>query len=443
MLKKQHESYNVRVKGIIWNHQLFYHSYYFISEEREKKMTKTIAIIGAMDTKGSDYDFIKSEIEQRGCHTLVINTGILGEPIIEPDISASQVASDGGSTLEELRQRKDKSFAMNVMTKGIAVTMRRLFEKRQIDGGFSMGGTNGTIIGTAGLRALPIGVPKVMVSTVASGDTQPYVGYSDIVMFPSILDVSGLNRISAQIYANAVGAIIGMVHTGVPQVESKPIVTASMFGNTTTLVNRCKSILEKKDYEIMIFHATGTGGKTMESLIEKGFIKGVLDVTPTELADYVVGGVLNAGSTRLDAAAKNGIPQVVAPGCLDMVNFWGIDTVPERFRSRQLYEWNSNVTLMRTTKDENQKLGSLLASKINNATAPVAIYLPLQGISELDTLGGMFWNPEANDALFQTIKDKVRNDIPVYEMDCNINDEEFSTAVSAKLLEFLEDREEN
>jgi uncharacterized protein (UPF0261 family) len=402
-------------------------------------MTKTIAIIGAMDTKGSDYAFIKREIEHRGYRTLIINTGILGEPTLEVDVTANQVANDGGSTIKELRRKKDKSFAMHVMTKGIAVTMKRLFEKGQIDAGFSMGGTNGTIIGSAGLRALPIGVPKVMVSTVAAGDTQPYVGFSDVVMFPSILDVSGLNRVSAQIYANAVGAIIGMVQTGVPRIESKPIITASMFGNTTTLVNYCKNKLENKGYEVMVFHATGTGGKTMESLIEKGFIRGVLEVTPTELADYLVGGVLNAGPTRLDAAAKKGIPQVVAPGCLDMVNFWGINTVPDRFKNRQLYEWNSNVTLMRTTPDENQRLGSLLARKLNQATGPVAIFLPLQGISELDSPGGMFWNPAANDALFQTIKDKVRNNIPVYEIDCNINDQEFSDQVSEKLLEFLED----
>jgi uncharacterized protein (UPF0261 family) len=418
------------------------HQFYTILR-REEPMTKTIAVIGAMDTKGSDYVFIKREIEQRGYRTLIINTGVLGDPKLEVDITAHQVAHAGGSSLEELRKKRDKSVAMNVMTKGISFIMKKLFEKGQIDAGLSMGGTNGTIIGTAGLRALPIGVPKVMVSTVAAGDTLPYVGFSDVVMFPSVLDVSGINRVSAQIYANAVGAIIGMVQTGVPKIESKPIITASMFGNTTTLVNDCKSRLEVKGFEVMVFHATGTGGKTMESLIEKGFIRGVLDVTPTELADYLVGGVLNAGPTRLDAAAKKGIPQVVAPGCLDMVNFWGIHTVPERFKDRQLYEWNSNVTLMRTTPDENQRLGSLLARKLNRSSGPVAVFLPLRGISELDSPRGIFWNPEANDALFQSIKDEIRNNIPVYEIDCNINDEAFSNRVSAKLLEFLEDEKGN
>lgn len=402
-------------------------------------MTKTVAVIGAMDTKGSDFAFIKKEIEQRGYRTLIINTGILSDPALEPDVTANQVASAGGSSLERLRIRKDKSIAMNVMTKGIAIIMKKLYEKSQIHAGFSMGGTNGTIIGSAGLRALPIGVPKVMVSTVAAGDTIPYVGFSDVVMIPSILDVSGLNRVSAQIYANAVGAVIGMIQTGVPEIVSKPIITASMFGNTTTLVNKCKSKLEENGFEVMVFHATGTGGKTMESLIEKGFIRGVLDVTPTELADYLFGGVLNAGPTRLDAAAKIGIPQVIAPGCLDMVNFWGINTVPDRFKNRQLYEWNSNVTLMRTTPDENHRLGSLLAKKINQSTGPVAVFLPLKGISELDSPEGLFWNPQANDALFQTIKDKIRNDIPIYEIDCNINDEQFSNQISQKLLEFLED----
>jgi uncharacterized protein (UPF0261 family) len=402
-------------------------------------VAKTIAVIGALDTKGSDYAYVKQLIEQRGHRVLLINTGVLGEPFFPPDVTAEQVAQAGGASLRELRDRKEKSYAMEVMTKGIAVVMKQLYERGRIDGGLSMGGSNGTMIGTSGLRALPIGIPKVMVSTVASGDTQPYVGISDIVMIPSVLDVSGLNRISAQIYANAVGTIVGMVETETPTFQGKPLVTATMFGNTTTLVNRCKDLIEDKGYEVLVFHATGTGGKTMDSLVEKGYITSVLEVTPTELADELVGGVLTAGPNRMDAAAKWGLPQVIAPGCMDMVNFWGMDTVPEEFRDRLLYPWNPNVTLMRTNVEENKRLGQLLAEKANQCKGPVAIYLPLQGISELDAPGREFWWPEADEALFESIKEHTNEDIPIYEIDCNINDELFAQTISDKMLDLLKE----
>ena len=400
-------------------------------------MQKCIAVIGALDTKGDDFAFIKNEIEKRGHRAMLINTGVLGEPLIEPDISADEVAQAGGKTLEEIREKKDKSLAMKVMTKGIAVIMDRLFKQKKIDGGFSMGGSNGTIIGTSGLRALPLGVPKVMVSTVASGDTQPYVGISDLVMIPSILDVSGVNRVSARIYANAVGTIVGMVETEVPKIKMKPLITASMFGNTTKLVNQCKDRLSAEDYEVLIFHAVGTGGRMMESLIQHGYITAVLDLTPTELADEYIGGVLSAGPKRMEAATKWYIPQVIAPGCLDMVNFWGIETVPKKWKDRNLYEWNENVTLMRTTPEENEMLGKILAEKVNKSLGPVAVFLPLKGVSELDSLGNPFWWPEADQALFSAIKSNLRDDIPVYELNCNINDPEFAEAVTNQLLTFL------
>lgn len=405
-------------------------------------MGKTIAVIGALDTKGHDYAFIKQEIEKHGHQAFVIDTGVLGEPFFDPDISAEKVAEAGGSSLEELRKKADKSHAMSVMTRGIAVIMKELFLEGKIDAGFSMGGSNGTMIGTSGLQALPVGVPKVMVSTVASGDTKPYVGISDIVMIPSVLDVAGVNRISAKIYSNAVGAIIGMLEAEMPPIDTKPLITASMFGNTTTLVNQCKHLLEQKDYEVLVFHATGTGGKTMEYLIGQGYITGVLDITTTELADELVGGVLSAGPTRMDAAAKWALPQVVAPGCLDMVNFWGPATVPEKFKDRLFYYWNDNITLMRTTPEENENLGRILAEKINRSKGEVAVFLPLKGVSELDAPGKEFWWPEADQALFDAIKQYTNPDIPVYELDCNINDPEFADAVTKKLMELIQKESE-
>jgi len=405
-------------------------------------MAKTIALIGALDTKGEEFAFVKAELLRRGHQPLVINTGVVGDPTFTPDISAERVAAAGGTTLADLRQQADRGKAIEVMTKGAAAVAQQLHEAGQIDGILSMGGSAGTAVGTAAMRVLPVGFPKLMVSTLASGDTAPYVGVSDIVMMPSVVDVAGVNRISARIFANAAGAMVGMVETTpppitTPQITEKPLIAASMFGNTTKLVDQCRKLLEAEGYEVLVFHATGTGGKIMESLIDAGYINGVLDVTTTEWADELVGGMLTAGPTRLDAAAKRGVPQVIAPGCLDMVNFWARSTIPEKFAGRQFYAWNPNVTLMRTTPEENTALGRILAEKANRSSAPVAFYLPRQGVSVLDSPGGEFWQPAANQALFDAIKQNVRPDIPIYELDNNINDAAFAEAVVHKLLEFL------
>ena len=400
-------------------------------------MAKTIALIGALDTKGEEFAFVQAELLRRGHNTLVINTGVVGEPALPPDIAATEVATAGGTELSVLRQQADRGKTIEVLAKGAAIVVRQLQEAGKIDGILGMGGSAGTAVGTAAMRALPVGFPKLMVSTLASGDTAPYVGVSDIVMMPSVVDVAGVNRISARIFANAAGAISGMVETTPPQIGEKPLIAASMFGNTTKLVDQCRKLLEAQGYEVLVFHATGTGGRIMESLIDAGYINGVLDVTTTEWADELVGGVLTAGSTRLDAAAKRGVPQVIAPGCLDMVNFWARSTVPAKFADRQFYEWNPNVTLMRTTSEENTELGRILAEKANKSSAPVAFFLPLQGVSVLDSPGGEFWQPAANEALFAAIKQNVRADIPVYELDTNINDATFAEAVVQKLLQFL------
>ncbi|MCE7983937.1 MAG: UPF0261 family protein [Caldilinea sp. CFX5] len=400
-------------------------------------MAKTIALIGALDTKGEEFAFVQAELLRRGHQTLVINTGVVGEPVLAPNITAAEVAVAGGTDLNTLRQQADRGKAIDVMAKGAGVLVRQLQEAGKIDGILGMGGSAGTAVGTAAMRALPVGFPKLMVSTLASGDTAPYVGVSDIVMMPSVVDVAGVNRISARIFANAAGAISGMVETAPPHIAEKPLIAASMFGNTTKLVDQCRKLLEAQGYEVLVFHATGAGGRIMESLIDAGYINGVLDVTTTEWADELVGGVLTAGPTRLDAAAKRGVPQVIAPGCLDMVNFWARSTVPEKFAGRQVYEWNPNVTLMRTTPAENTELGRILAEKANKSSAPVAFFLPLQGVSVLDSPGGEFWQPAANQALFAAIKQNVRAEIPVYELDNNINDAAFAEAVVQKLLEFL------
>lgn len=400
-------------------------------------MPGTIAIVGALDTKGEEFRFIKMEIERRGHQTLVVDTGVIGPPLFPPDLSNDRIAKAAGTTIAALKAHHDRGSAIAAMANGIQPIIRELHANGRIDGIISMGGSAGTAIGTSAMRALPVGFPKVMVSTVAAGDTTAYVGTKDIVMIPSVVDVSGINRISRQIFALAAGAVIGMVETETPAVEDKPLITASMFGNTTQAVNQARTVMERSGYEVLVFHCTGTGGRTMESLIADGLIQGVLDITTTEWADELVGGVLSAGPTRLDAAGAAGIPQVIVPGCLDMVNFWAPETVPDKYRNRKLHSWNPNITLMRTTVDENNRLGEILAEKANAAKGSVSIFLPLKGISILDSPGNEFWWPEADHALFGAIKKNIRSDIPVIEMDCNINDLTFSEAVAGKLLEQL------
>lgn len=400
-------------------------------------MGKVIAVIGALDTKGTEFQFVKEQIEKRGHRVLLINTGVIGEPLITPDIPSSEVAAAGGVSLEELRKQRDRGEAMKVMARGAAVVAAKLHQEGKIDGILGMGGSAGTAVGTSAMRALPVGFPKVMVSTVASGDTRNYVDAKDITMIPSVVDVSGINRISRQIFTRAAGAICGMVEAEVPPAEDKPLLAASMFGNSTQAVDHGREILEKHGYEVLVFHCTGTGGATMESLVADGYIDGIFDITTTEWADEVCGGVMSAGPNRGEAAARRGIPQVIAPGCVDMVNFWARPTVPEKYQNRKLYEWNPNVTLMRTTPEENAEIGRRLAEKANASTGPVAFLLPLKGVSLLDSPGQPFWDPEADQACYRAIKENVKPGIQVVELDCNLNDPEFAEKAAEMLLGML------
>jgi uncharacterized protein (UPF0261 family) len=310
----------------------------------------------------------------------------------------------------------------------------RLLEERRIDGVISLGGGGGTSMGTTAMRALPIGFPKVMVSTLASGNTAQYLGPKDIVMFPSIVDVAGLNRLSRVVLARAAGAICGMVEIQPPAAADKPIIVASQFGNTTQCVNIAREILERAGYEVLVFHATGTGGRTMESLVESGLVTGVLDITTTEWADELVGGFLGAGPTRLEAAARLGVPAIVTPGCLDMVNFHGPESVPAKFKGRTFYQHNPQVTLMRTTPEECARLGQIIAEKVNLSTAPVTVLLPLKAISVISAPGKPFHDAAADKALFDALKADLRKDIPVIELDCEINDRAFAEACAKELL---------
>lgn len=397
----------------------------------------TIAVLGTLDTKGLEHGYVAELIRQRGHQTLIIDMGTGAPPQITPDISREVVAATGGVDLAGIVARQDRGEAVTAMAGAGAVLLSKLVSEGRIQGVISLGGGGGTAIGTAAMRALPVGFPKLMVSTLAAGNVAPYVGTKDIVMFPSIVDVSGMNRLSRVLLARAAGAICGMVETSVPEAQDKPLIAASMFGNTTTCVNAAKQILEDAGYEVLVFHATGTGGKIMESLVESGIISGVLDITTTEWADELVGGILGAGPTRLEAAGKAGVPAIVTPGCLDMVNFGERSTVPVRFAGRTFYQHNPQVTLMRTTPEECAELGRILAEKVNAYRGPVEVLLPLKAISIISAPGQLFHDPMADKALFDSIKQHLKPEIPVIEMDCEINAPEFSAACAKALLQML------
>ena len=411
----------------------------------------TIALLGTLDTKGDEHDFVAAQIRARGHTTLIIDVGTDQPPRITPDISREEVARIAGLDLPALIARHDRGECVAAMADAAAIILTKLQAEGKIDGVISLGGGGGTAIATAGMRSLPLGFPKLMVSTLASGNTAPYVGVKDIVMFPAIVDVAGLNRISRMILTRAAGAICGMVEFGVPPSggsalasagdrlkaelpADKPIVVASMFGNTTECVQRAKALVEAAGFEVLIFAATGTGGRTMESLIESGMVAGVLDITTTEWADELVGGVLGAGPTRLDAAAKTNTPAIITPGCLDMVNFGPRETVPAKFSGRKFYKHNPQVTLMRTTPEECAKLGRILAEKANASRGPITMLLPLRAISIISAPGGAFHWPEADDSLFTAIKKTLRPDIPLIEVDAAINDPAFAEACAQTLL---------
>ena len=400
-------------------------------------MAKTVGIVGTLDTKGIEFQFIKERIEASGTSTCVVNTGSLGEPHFEPDVSADDVAAAGGTSLQALQDGGDRGVAVAAMAEGAAKIIAELQSDGKIDGVISLGGSAGTTIGTTAMRAVPVGVPKIMVSTLASGDTSPYVDTKDISMMYSVVDIAGINSLSRQILANAAGAIVGMVNAEVPPSEDKPLIGATMFGVTTPCVTKARELLEEAGYEVLVFHATGAGGRAMEDLVKGGFIVGVLDATTTELADELVGGVLSAGPDRLEAAGELGVPQVIAPGALDMVNFGPPDTVPEQFKDRTFYQHNPTVTLMRTTVAENAELGKIMGQKLSQAKGPTTVIIPKQGVSAIDQEGQPFYSAEAEAAWIENLKANLGDNVTLIEMDNHINDDAFATKLVETLLASL------
>lgn len=394
-------------------------------------------LIATLDTKGQEAAFLQARLRDLGVAVRVIDVGTLGQPAFVPDVDRREIFAAAGTAWEQIAARHERGAAVASAARGVTEWIRRAHERGMVAGVLGIGGSAGTTIATSAMRALPLGVPKVMVSTLASGAVRPYVGDKDIVMINSIVDLAGINRISRVILSNAAAAIAGMLaHPPALQDEDRPIVVATMFGVTTPCVQEARRILENAGYEVLVFHATGNGGQAMESLIREGLVAGVLDITTTELADELVGGVLSAGPDRLTAAAACGVPQVVSVGALDMVNFGPPDTVPECFRGRKFHQHNPTVTLMRTTVEENTRLGEEIGRKVAASRGPAAILFPLRGVSAIDREGQPFDDPPARQALWQALQAHCGG-VPCQAIDCHINDPEFAQTAAATLLQLM------
>jgi uncharacterized protein (UPF0261 family) len=401
----------------------------------------TVALLGTLDTKGGEYAFLRDRVREHGVDVLLIDAGILGEPLVVPDIGRDEVAAAGGTDIASLVEADDRGAAIAAMSRGAAEIVLALHADGRIDGVLGLGGSGNSTIIAESMRALPVGVPKLLVSTVASGDTRPYMGAVDITMTYSVVDIAGINRISAKVMTNAAAMIAGAVTARTPELGvEKPLIGASMFGVTTAAVTAARERLEELGYEVLVFHATGAGGQSMEALARAGFLAGVLDTTTTELADELVGGVLSAGPDRLEAAGAEGVPQVVSLGALDMVNFGPRETVPSVFHDRNLYVHNATVTLMRTTPDETLELGRLIGKKLSAAVGPTVLFVPLRGVSAIAVSGQVFHDPEADAALLRGLDETLSPTVERHDMDTDINDPAFAHAMADRLHELIEER---
>lgn len=401
-----------------------------------------VVLIGTLDTKGEEIGFLRDHLRSMGVETIVVDVGILGPPPFTPDITREEIAQNGGSTLDLLVEGKDRGAAVQTMQAGLATWLSRRHREQPLAGVLGIGGSGGTSIASAGMRELPLGVPKIMVSTSASGNVRSYVGGSDILMMHSVSDIAGLNRVTCTVLTNAANALAGMC--GLPAskfVADRPLICATMFGVTTPCVSQVRKMLEAAGYELLVFSANGVGGQSMEQIVRAGLAQGVIDITTTELADELAGGVLSAGPDRLQEAGRVGIPQVISVGAIDMVNFGPFDTVPDKYRERKLYRHNSSVTLMRTTHAENATLGKQIAGRASGARGPATIVLPLRGVSAIDCPGQPFYDPEADRILFDAIRNNIKANVKLVEVDAHINDAAFAQRLVGEFQELISKRE--
>ncbi|MCE7053424.1 Tm-1-like ATP-binding domain-containing protein [Algoriphagus sp. AGSA1] len=400
----------------------------------------TILMLGCFDTKGEIFAFLRDCLLAEGAKVLAVNVGVLGSTELFPvDIKTAEICEAAGEKLEAVRIKNDRGYAMDIMGHGAAKILANLHRQNKFDAVIGMGGGSGTYVTLKAMQFLPLGLPKICISTLASKDLSDLIGVKDILLMPSVVDVAALNSIIKPIIQQAAAALVAMSRVQIPQATTNTKrIAISMFGNTSTCVDYCTQMLEAKGYEVMNFHANGVGGKALESLTLEGCFSGILDITTTELADELCGGICSAGSSRLEAAGKQGIPQVVVPGCMDMVNFGTMDSVPEKYKNRQLYAWVPTVTLMRTNEKENRDLGKILAGKLNQSPGEVAVLFPEKGISQIDAEGNVFHNPKSNEELSKSIQENLKSGIPFINLPFHINEKEFARAAVERLLEMIE-----
>jgi uncharacterized protein (UPF0261 family) len=390
-----------------------------------------VVLAGSLDTKGDEYGYVRDRLASAGIPSLIVDTGVLGVPTLAADITRADVARAGGADLETLAKSGDRSEAMIAMAHGAARTILALHEKGAVSAVMVLGGSNAGFVMGRIASALPIGVPKILVSTIVAGDTRPYVGTSDLTMMYPVVDIAGLNSISIPVLSRAADAAAGMIG-GAPIVSIQTAgatVACTMFGVTTNCVTAVHDAIVAQGSEVHTFHANGTGGRTLEAMIRSGLFDAVADITTTELADELCGGVCSAGPERLDAAAQSGVPQVVSLGALDMVNFGAPDTVPEKYRRRLLYPHNPAVTLMRTDAAECAELGRIIAGKLNTATAFTEVLAPARGFSQISVEGAPFFDPAADAALIDSLREHLQAHVPLRVIDAAINDPDFSSEV--------------
>lgn len=399
-------------------------------------------LVGTLDTKGVEYAYLRDRLREHGVAVVLVDAGVLGQPLLEPDVTRGEVAAAGGADVEELAAARNRSAALEAMGRGAAEIARRLHAEGRLNGLAGLGGSGGSSVATAAMRALPLGVPKLMVSSVAPRDLRPFIGSSDITMMYAVTDIAGINRISTRILSNAAAAIAGMATSRTPPVEdTRPLVGASMFGVTMPCVNSARRRLEELGYEVVVFLQTGTGGRSLEELIEARLITAVLDVTTSELADELVGGVCPAVPDRLETAGRLGIPQVVSLGALDFVCMGQLEEIPERFSGRTFHRHAPEMVGMRTTPSECAELGRTIARKLNAATGPTALFVPLRGVSVYATDGQVFHDRAADQALVGALREHIDHDrVEVYELDVDINDHEFAIAMADRLHELCQRR---
>ncbi|WP_327740012.1 Tm-1-like ATP-binding domain-containing protein [Streptomyces nojiriensis] len=403
-----------------------------------------VVLVGTLDTKGVEYGWLREGLLRAGAEVVLVDTGIMGEPRVPADVPREAVARAAGTELPDLRTAADRGAAVATMARGAEATLLRLHAEGRLHGVLAIGGSGGTSIATRAMRALPLGVPKLMVSSMASGDVRPYVGSSDITMMYSVVDIAGINSISAPVLANAVAAITGMARayartsaeTRPPRLGAggRPLVAASMAGVTTAGVDAARERLTELGYEVLVFHVSGTGGRTLETLAGQGVFAGVLDLTLSELADDLCGGILTAGPDRLSAAGRAGIPQVVSLGALDMVKFGPLESLPRQVRDRGVHVHNPSITVTRTTAAECAELGRRVAAKLRAASGPTAVCVPLRGLSTLGAPGGPYHDPGADRALFSALREGLRGSATrLYDYDTHINDPAFGRAAADRL----------